>query len=115
MMNIGTFEMTGPPAARRGRQGGGRRARRRQPEARRHPPPPLRDSHPRELFSGPKKISGGLVFNMHCCKSLLLYFLECYLGPDNIPGGSELRASVLSLSDYASVLLFIWRFVWGAV
>jgi hypothetical protein len=23
------------------------------------------------------------------------------------------RARVLSLSDYASVLLFIWRFVWG--
>ena len=25
------------------------------------------------------------------------------------------NAGVLSLSDYASVLLFIWRFVWGVV
>jgi hypothetical protein len=25
------------------------------------------------------------------------------------------ESAILSLSDYASVLLFIWRFVWGVV
>jgi hypothetical protein len=53
----------------------------------------------RVLNSPTRRFSARAGSNVHRCRGRLV---------------SCRRAGVLSLSDYASVLLFIWRFVWGS-